>query len=77
MALTSREETPDLKPTFDDLKHAMADLSHAQGEVKNWADRAKAARSALDSHEREQAKAQLEADAKQAKVDLILKKMGR
>lgn len=77
MALTSKEETPDAaKPTFTDLARAMQDLSHAEGQVKEWADRAKAAQSALDSHNRERAKAQLEVDRFKAIVDRTLKKMG-
>jgi hypothetical protein len=75
MPFTAKEETPDAKPSFEDLSHAISDLNYAKGQVKEWANRANAARGALESHEREQAKAQLEVDRFQAGVDRILKKL--
>ncbi len=58
-----------------DLALAMADVAYAEKEVKEWADRASAARRALESHEREQAKAQLEVERHQKRVDAIINKL--
>jgi hypothetical protein len=75
MPLTAKEETPQGPPTQEELSNALSNVNYHKSQVKEWADRAKAAQSALDSHNREQAKAQIELDKAQAKFDNIFTKM--
>jgi chromosome segregation ATPase len=58
--------------TAADLTAAVKDLEYAKGQLKEWEDRAKSARAALESHEREAAKARLEVDRHQKTFDKVL-----
>jgi septal ring factor EnvC (AmiA/AmiB activator) len=63
----------DNKPyTLEQLSEAMADLKYAESEFKEHQNRANAARRALESHERDMAKADEEVQRRRVKVKKIL-----
>jgi multidrug resistance efflux pump len=71
----AQEPVLDRKFTFADLEKAMADVQYANTEVKKYQDLVNSARAAMQSHEREREKAQVEVDRFKAVLRKVMANM--